>query len=610
MYKFFFIPMSIVIIASSLFFCSSNNQEASKSTQSGLGDWKIWNQKLKEFTPSIGTYGGELVVSSFGSEVKTFNPITSIETSSMEVLQFVFECLTRIDLGTMEPVPGLAESWTISKDNLTYDFNLRKDVFWSDGQPLTADDVLFTLETVYDKNNISSIRDMLLINGKPISALKTGTYSVRMQLPYPFAPFLKVISELMGLPIIPKHKLASAQNSGKFASTWEINTKVSDIVGTGPFIIDSYEPSQKIVLKRNPHYWKKDKAGNSLPYLDKIVFLYVKDWSSELLKFQNRESDYFEMRSEDYPILKPLENEQHFTIYNLGPHILEEHLLFNQNLGVSKETNKPFVAPYKVKWFRNKQFRQAIAYCFDKEEMINIVHNGLAQQQWTPMSEGAGYFYNPNVRKYTFNLDSARSILKQEGFTNRNSDGKLVDPDGNVVEFSLVTNSGNSERKKYCDIIRKDLENIGITVYVNLLEFNNLVDKLEHSYDWETMILGLTGSDEPHIGANVWMSSGRSHEWYPLQKSPSTPWEARIDTIFTLGAQEMDNKKRKALYDEWQEIFAEQLPYIELVTPIRLAAVRNKFGNICPATSAEAVWMHKRIFFHNIEEIFVLPKKK
>lgn len=600
---------TIVIIGLSLFSCSSNKQETPKAAQSGLGDWKIWNQKLKDFAPSIGTTGGELVMSSSRGEVKTFNPITANEVPSTEVLQFVFEGLTSQDMGTLDAIPGLAESWTVSKDHMTFDFNLRKDVLWSDGQPLTPDDVVFTLDVVYDKKNTSPIRDVLLINGKPITATKTGPHSVRMQLPCPFAPFLKIISGV-GLPIVPRHLLTDAQNSGKIASTWEVNTKVKDIVGTGPFFIGSYEPSQKIVLKRNPHYWMKDTAGNQLPYLDRITLLYVKDGSAELLKFQNRETDYLEMRSEDYPVLKPLEGGQDFTIYNLGPFLMEEHLLFNQNLDVNKETKKPFVAPYKVKWFRNKRFRQAIAYCFDKEEMINIVHNGLAQQQWTPMSEASGYFYNPNVKKYPFNLDSARSILKQEGFSDRNGDGKLEDPDGHTVEFSLVTNAGNSDRIKYCEIIRKDLESVGITVHVNLLEFNNLVDKLDHTYDWETMILGLTGSDEPHTGALVWMSSARSHEWYPLQKTPSTPWEARLDTIFTLGAQEMDKKKRKALYDEWQEIFSEELPYIELVTPLRLAAVRNKFGNICPAPTAEAAWVDKRMFFHNIEEIYVLPGKK
>jgi peptide/nickel transport system substrate-binding protein len=590
--------------------CSSKKDVDKKNAQPDLGDWTIWNQKLKNFSPSIGAYGGQLVVSSFGGDVKTFNPITNSDGASQEVLQFIFEGLLQIDLNTMEPLPGIAESWTISPDQLTYDFSLRKDVFWSDGKPLTADDVVFSLEVINDKKNISALRDGLVINGKTIKAIKTGTYSVRMLLPSPFAPFLKVITEFMGLPIIPKHLLEKAQQTGRFATTWEINTPVSEIIGTGPFIIDSYESSQKIILKRNPRYWKKDKAGNTLPYLDKITFLYVKDHSAELLKFQNGESDYFEMFGEDYPILKPQEKALNFTVYNLGPRFQESMLIFNQNPEIKKKTNTPYVAPHKVKWFRNKRFRQAIAYCIDKEEIINIVHNGLAQPQWTPMSPTSGYFLNDHVKKYPFNLDSARTLLKAEGFTDQNGDGKLEDPDGNAVEFSLVTNSGNSDRKKYCDIIRKDLQNIGITVFVNVLEFNNLIDKIDNTYDWETIVLGLSGSDEPHCGANVWMSSARTHEWYPKQKSPSTPWEARIDTIFTLGAQEMDKVKRKAFYDEWQEIYAEQLPYIEIVSPLRLAAVRNKFGNVCPAPTGEAVWAYKRIFFHNIEEIYVLQGKK
>jgi peptide/nickel transport system substrate-binding protein len=601
----FFVATSIITFSS----CSSKKVEIPKSTQSGLGDWKAWNQKLRDYTPSIGTYGGQLVVSSFGGDAKTFNPSLSSEVSSSEILQFIFEGLTCQNMLTLDPVPGIAESWTISADQLTYDFVLRNDVFWTDGQPLTPDDVVFTLDVIYDKNNISPIRDILLIDGKEIKATKTGPRSVRMQLPCIFSPFLKVISGI-GLPIIPKHLLNDLQKSGTFASAWGINTNVSQIIGTGPFIIDSYEPSQNIILKRNPRYWKKDKAGNSLPYLDKISFIYVKDQSSELMKFQNGETDYLELFSENYPILKPQEKAQNFTIYNLGPYFKEVHLLFNQNPEINPETKKPIVAPYKVKWFRNKRFRQAIAYCFDRGEMINIVQNGLATLQWTPMSEAAGCYYNSHVKQYPYNLDSARAILKQEGFADRNGDGKLEDPDGNIVEFSMVTNAGNSDRKKYSEIIRKDLEKVGITAYVNLLEFNNLVDKLENTYDWETMILGLTGSDEPHMGAMVWMSSSRSHEWYPKQKSPSTPWEARIDTLFTLGVQEMDKTKRKAFYDEWQEIFAEQLPYITLVTPLRLAAVRNKFGNICPAPAAEAAWYYKRMFFHNIEEIYVLPGKK
>jgi peptide/nickel transport system substrate-binding protein len=425
-----------------------------------------------------------------------------------------------------------------------------------------------------------------------------------MVLPYRFAPFVRSLTGATA-PILPSHKLAKAQRAGRFSSTWEVDAEVEEIVGTGPFVIASYQPSQRLVLKRNERYWKRDSAGNALPYLDAIVFQYVKDQSAELLKFKSGESDFYAMRGEDYPILKPLEDKLHFKIYNLGPQLGDVFLIFNQNPGVNAETGEPYVDPAKLAWFRNKRFRQAIAWCIDREQMVNIVHNGLAQPQHSPFNEAAGYFHNPDVKKYRYNLDSARAILAAEGFADRDGNGFLEDSAGNEAAFTLYTNAGNADREKYCEIIRKDLEKVGVKVHFTLLEFNNLVDKLDHSYDWETIVLGLTGTDEPHDGSNVWMSNARTHQWHPYQDTPATDWEARIDSIFIAGAREIDREKRKALYDEWQRIYAEQLPYITLVSKYRLFAVRRRFGNVNPVPMAEAAWFHKRKFFHNIEQIFI-----
>ncbi len=604
-----YLVLYTIISCTLLFMHSCSKKKPGQYSRLALEDWHTWVEKAKSFSPEIGSYGGSLIVSSFGSDPKTFNLITSNETSSSEVLQFVFEGLVSFDVVTQKSIPALAESWTVSEDFLAYDFQLRRDVVWSDGTPFTADDVVFSFEAIYDKRNLSAARDILTIRGRRIRVEKTGSHSVRMTLPFKFAPFLKMIT-WGSAPILPKHKLYGAHKAGTFSSTWEIDTKVEEIVGTGPFVITSYRPSQQLVLKRNPIYWRKDAAGNRLPYLDKIVFLYVKDRSAELLKFKNGETDFLAMRGEDYPVLKPLEQKNDFRIYNLGPGLGHRHIIFNQNTGIDKETGEPLVDPVKLKWFRNRKFRQAVAYCIDKEQMVNIIHNGLAEPRHTPVNEAAGFFHNPNVRKYPFNPDSARAILTSEGFTDKDSDGLLEDPDGNPVEFALQTNAGNTDRKKYCELIRKDLEKIGIKVHFSLLEFNNLVDKLDHTYKWEAIVLGLTGGNEPHSGANVWQSSGRTHEWFPYQESPSTPWEARIDTIFTLAAQEMDPVKRKKLYDEWQQIYSEQLPFIILVSSFRLFAVRNKFGNINPVPIAEAEYNSKRRFFHNIEEIFVLPSYK
>lgn len=583
--------------------CSKSPQTTS-ATASML-DWQQWPHKAKQYRPAIGHHGGELRVSSFGSDPKTFNPITSSETSSWEVLQFVFEGLLAYDVVNDTPAPGLASSWTHSPDFLTWDFTLRQDVQWHDGTPFTADDVVFTFEVIYDKQNLSNTRENLTILGKPIQVQKTGSHAVRLTLPYQFAPLTKVLASV-SCPILPRHKLIEAQKAGTFSSTWEVNTDFSQIVGTGPFMAASYAPSQKLVLKRNPHYYKKDAVGKTLPYLDAIVFTYVKNISAELLMFQNGESDFFFMRGEDYQLLKPLEQSNDFTIYNLGPQFGDVSLFLNMNLDRNPTTGKYYAPQHKVAWFRNTAFRQALAHCIDRAEIINIVHNGLALPQHSPMNEAVGFFHNPTVRRYEFHLDSARALLAGAGFADRDQDGWLEDSAGNRVEFTLCTNAGNSDREAYCELIRKDLEQVGIKVFYTPLEFNHIVDKLVHTFDWDAIILGMTGSTEPHEGNNVWQSSAMNHQWYPNQKIPSTPWEARIDTLFNLGAQEMDRTKRKQLYDEWQTIFGQQLPYIPIVAKYRLFAVRNRFGNLNPVPLAEASWYHKRLFFHNIEEIYVL----
>lgn len=213
------------------------------------------------------------------------------------------------------------------------------------------------------------------------------------------------------------------------------------------------------------------------------------------------------------------------------------------------------------------------------------------------MSPSAGYFYNPDVKKYDYSFEKAKALLKEAGFFDQDNDGIIEDAQGNDIEFSLFTNSGNSQRVEIANIIRKDLEKLGFKVHFMQLEFNSLVTKLDSSFDWDAIILGLTGGIEPHFGNNVWQSSGHLHMWYPQQETPATPWEEQIDRIYNSAVQELDEQKRKVLYDEWQVIVSENVPFIYTVLPAGLFAVRNKFGNLYPTAFGGA--------FHNLEEIFV-----
>jgi peptide/nickel transport system substrate-binding protein len=213
------------------------------------------------------------------------------------------------------------------------------------------------------------------------------------------------------------------------------------------------------------------------------------------------------------------------------------------------------------------------------------------------MSPSSGYFYNPNAPQYDFDAVKAKKLLAEAGFSDKNGDGFVEDSKGNTVEFSLVTNSGNTVRKQIGEIIGKDLKNLGFNVHFNQLEFNTLIAKLDANYDWEACIMGLTGGIEPHFGVNVWRSSGNLHMWWPRQKIPATAWEKRIDKIYELAVAELDPVKRKAYYDEWQVIVAENLPLIHTVLAERLIALRNKFENVNPAPYGGVL--------HNLDEIYV-----
>jgi peptide/nickel transport system substrate-binding protein len=376
-----------------------------------------------------------------------------------------------------------------------------------------------------------------------------------------------------------------------------IQTPPDSMVGTGAFLLESFISSQKVVFKKNPRYWKKDAKGNPLPYLDRIVYMIVSDQNAELLRFKRGEIDFLAAKGEDYPGLKKDEPKGSYTVFRLGPATGSNFLFFNQNTGRNAKTGKPYVDSVKLSWFRNEQFRKGIAYALDKQNMINIVMNGLGYPQWGPMSPAEGYYFNPDVEQYPYDTAKARATLAAAGFTDKNNDGFLEDASGHPLEFSFITNSGNIVRQKLAEIIRKDLEDIGCKVHFQILEFNSLIQKIDNPpYEWDAILMGLTGGVEPHFGRNVWHSSGNLHMWFPSQKKPSTVWEARIDSIYDAGVSELNDTKRKALYDEWQRIAADKLPLIYTVLPERILCMSNHFKNINPCLNGGLL--------HNIEYIY------
>lgn len=538
------------------------------------------------FRYTTGKRGGNLTQAVVAGDPLTFNLAIANDATSVGYLSHLFEGLTETSWLTSEAEPGLAERWERSPDGLTWTFHLRRDVRWHDGTPFTAHDVEFTFERIIMNRDLpvvarSTFEQRIFDadtgawrNAAAIQVTALDDHTVQFVLSLPFAAFLRA----METSIFPKHILEPHVDSGTFVSVWGVDTDPAQVIGTGPFVIQSYVPGESLTLERNPDYWLHDAQGNRLPYLDEIRYLIVPDRTAALSRFQAGETDIHGLPSEEYTTLKPLENAGNFTIHERGPGFGTSFLAFNMNPG-QNAAGEHYVAPERLRWFTARQFRQAVAHAVDKDRIIGEIQHGRGTPQWSSISPAAGVFHNPNVRRYEYDIARANSILDSLGWTDTDNNGTREDDSGNDIEFSLATVKSSDTSYRMGSIIRDGIQAIGLKVNHQQVDFGHLVGQLTATYDWEAVIIGLTGEPDPGDGLDVWLSSGSLHLWHPNQPQPATAWEAEIDDLYIRASQELDPARRIALYHRAQEVIAENIPLIYTTLGIRTTAARNVFGN-------------------------------
>ena len=540
------------------------------------------------------------LVTSILSDPKTFNAALSSE--SPNIFGYTYEGLL-----TQNPIDGkiegvLAQSWEISPDKTKITFTMREGLKWSDGQPLTVDDVVFTYNDIYLNENIpTDTRDVLRVgkDRKLPTVKKIDNRRVEFSVPEPFRPFLLNT----GASILPAHILEKSvktkNKDGKleFLSKWGVDTPPQELIVNGPYKLERYDTSQRVIFRRNPYYWRKDAQGKPQPYIERIVWQIVESTDTSLLQFRSGDLDTIGVSPDYFSLLKVQEKQGNFRIYNGGPSSSTSFISFNLNKG--KRKNQPLVDPIKSKWFNNVQFRQAVAYAIDRQTMLNNTFRGLGTPQNSPISVQSPYFLSPEqgLKVYKYNPDKAKELLLKAGFK-YNDKNLLVDDQGNEVRFALLTNAGNKIRESMGSQIKQDLSKIGIQVDFTPLAWNTFIDKLSNTLDWDACLIGLTGGLEPNDGANVWSPQGGLHMFNQKPQAGQKPiegwevadWENKINELYIQGAQEFDEVKLKEIYGESQQLTQEYLPFIYLVNSYSLSAVRNRFEGIKFSALGGAFW--------------------
>ena len=679
---------SLAVVASAALLlsgCKKEGDSTQSGTQASVAAAARAASALKTEPPLVsecepGVRGGRLVIATFG-DPKTFNPITENESSSRDIIRLLFVSLVDFDWATEKVKPSLAHAWSVEPDQKTWTFQLRKGVQWSDGHPLTADDVVFTWnDVVYNPHIVNVTRDLFTIDGKIFQVSKVDDHTVRVVTPDIYAPFLEYFG---GVAILPKHKLAKAVAEKKFESAYGINTSPAELVGSGPYKLKQYKAGEFTLLERNPLYFVQDKAGTQLPYFDNLIYSVVPDMSAMSLRFLAGESDIHEnVRPDEYERFKAGADSGKFKLESLGVGPERAFFWFNLNtnraaqLEVSVEpsgveiivekrklqklpevkrvfmgkqsisakvgsgteqsreivlsegmalpitvkfegatltlkdpsnspklTAKPLVNSNKLRWFANPKFRQAMQHAVDRPSILKSIYAGRAELAHGYNSPALKRWHNSGVPQYAYDPARARALLKEIGIEDRNGDGTLEDAEGTPIEFELNTNVGNNVREKVAIFVQADLKKLGIKLNYRPVDFNALVTKIDDTFDYECILLGLGGGGtDPASSLNVLKSDGFTHFWFPMQKQPATTWEARVDKLMNDQLKTLKYEERKALYDEVQMILSTELPFIYTVAQHNFAAYRKDLGNIRPT-----VLSRYRVTW-NAEELYLRKK--
>jgi len=468
------------------------------------------------------------------------NPLIGNDASAVPFNRAVFSSLTRPHPDDLTPQPDLAEKWESSKDLKTWTFTLRSGVKWSDGEPVTADDVVFTVNEALRESNGSALRGALLAVEK-VTAVDPTT--VRFDLSEPVAPFPSIVSYNAG--IVPKHVLEGTDipHNGDF------NTKKP--VSCGPFFVESVEAGGQYTLAANPNY----HFGK--PKLDKLVFKILGDVNAQIAQLRSGELDYVVVPPSN---LSSVEGASNVEIVET-PYIGVYHLSFN----------------YEHEIFSDPQVRKALVMAIDRPKIIEAVMKGEATPGVTPLPPIFTWAFDSSLESPPFDAQGAKDMLASAGWTP--GPGGILQKGGKEFAFSLDADTADPARQQSAVIAQQNFKAIGADVKLNVRPFPAYAQDL------------LAGKFEAHVGFWVLPPDPDLTNYYSSDGFYNTIHynNADVNRLLKQGRGIEDLDERKAIYYELQRVFLEDPPGAMLFYPRDIHAIVKDLDGIPPLPFRESL---------------------
>lgn len=545
--------------------------------------WWITPRARPPAPPPTAVSRGGTLTGALRAEPRSFNRLASRDLSTEVVTLLTQGKLVRVNRATQELEPWLAERWTSSPDGLVHTLTLREGLQWSDGVPFTSADVAFTVAAVFDPRSNSVLASSLAVDGTPIGVATPDARTVVVTFPHPFGPGIRLLDNVV---ILPKHRLESATAAGTLAQAWGPTTPPAEIVGMGPFVLASYEPGQRITFARNPRYWRRDDAGQPLPYLDRLVLEIVPDQNGELLALQSGRIDITQqqLRADDYASAREMERAGALRVQEVG--VSPDPDVFFFNLRPAMWAKDP-----RGTWLATETFRKALNHAVDREAYANTVFLGAAVPVHGPVSPGNKQWFWPDLPRYAFDRAKASALLADLGLANRDADAFLEDAGGREARFSMLVFKGNAALERGAQVLKESWERIGVAVDIVPLDTGALVERMLGG-QFESIFFNYVATDpDPAMQRDFWLSSGSAHIWNIGQKTPATAWEREMDDLVTRQAAAVEPAERVRLFRDVQRVFSEHLPAMYFAAPRLFVAVGPRVRNETPGvTRPQLLW--------------------
>lgn len=504
---------------------------------------------------------GDWIIRQVMSDAEKINPIVTNDATASGIMLYIFENLLEIDRVTYELKPLIAKSLPeISEDHLTYTFELKENVTFSDGAPLTGEDIIFTVKVIKNpfsdaqalRNYFNDVKSVELVDG--------NKYKVKFTMS---KPYFRAIYSIGDLEIIPKHildldnlndkftwseleaaqktfdskKFPEMQRFADFINSQEVSRDAKYVVGSGPYILDKWITGQSVTLKRNENYWNKSELPH---YPDKLIFKTIKDQNAAVVAAKNKEID-------EMQVIQPVDFVE--NVKNPEDYKLRKALVIEPSYNYIAWNNSSQL-------FSDKRVRWAMSYAINRKDIIDKIVYGMG----TPIQSHVflkSKYLNTNLPEIPYDINKAKQLLTEAGWKDTDGDG-IIDKviDGKKVDFKFTfTNNTNPKRKKVILILIEQLRQIGIEASIQEYEWSVFLDKIKkHQYDacfagWQLSVT----PDDPYQIFHSTQAVGEGSNYFSYDNPAS-------DKLLEENRVEFDDVKRKEILDKWQKIVYDDQP--------------------------------------------------